>query len=136
MTQGTAEAPILQPLADQGRPEGCGCHLRLGRSDGAPYVFWNDGQPWMNLGGADTPLAGAQGLDPGVAAYGVGPAVLGAKHVDRYHTDDARVVIEYTVTRVCQTGGEPCDSTGVDAVITAERGGRREIVTASGACGC
>jgi hypothetical protein len=131
--QGLRAEALIGPLARQARPDGCGCHLELA---GPTYVFWNDGTARMNVGGLDTVLEGEQGMNPGLASFGVGPAVPGAQYVDTYRADETHITIEYTVTSVCETGTKCQEHTGVDAVITAERRGRREILTASGACGC
>ena len=128
---------IISPLADQSRPDGCGCFFQVaGAASSSPslYVFWDDysGHAWVNLLGTDELVIGEAVLrrDP--------PFALAETVQWIYRSASSTVVLDLVVTRAPSPQPESCEDEfiGLKGRVSAHHSDRSQSLPVEGGCGC
>ena len=130
-----AHTAMIGKIKDESLVDDCGCSYGFPsrRDQYIPgYVFivsYDLKTAWMHIDGQDTKLTLAN-------TSTLRSAKIGAKYSSTYVGIGIKVVIVFTVTRVCKPYGPDCESTGYSARVTAKKEGRIQVKRLNGACGC
>lgn len=121
---------LVAPLDDQELIAGCSWAASA-TSLGEGYVFiadYDDSEIRMNIDGKDTALVAVDQYKP--------LRSVGEVTTRHYRADGIDVQARYEATWVCPAGSEGCEVTEFDATYEVRKGGRTQLVEASGAVGC
>lgn len=130
-----ADSAILSPLRPSKSIEGCGCYLYSDRSERPTTLAYFDdfaeSGPILNVDGRNVLFRAVGGSDPQKWE-----TRLGATFEWHLQAAGTRVSLRCRVTRACAEGDEKCESTGIEAAVTVNSGGRRQRLNLYGGCGC
>jgi len=126
---------LIGPIKDESVEDTCGCRFGYPSKDNISfpaYVFltsYDIETAWMNIDGRDVRLRLAHTTE-------LKKVRVGGRFRSRYVASGIKVLIVYTITRMCIPYGPDCEMVGYNARVTVIKGTRRQRVRLEGACGC
>jgi hypothetical protein len=126
---------LIGPIKDESVEDNCGCRFGYPSKpdSGFPaYIFlasYDIKTAWMNIDGQDVKLQLSHTTE-------LKTARVGSRFRSTYVASGIKVLIVYTITRICLPASPNCEMTGYDARVTVIKGARRQSIKLEGACGC
>jgi hypothetical protein len=130
-----SQQPLIGPIKDESVEDNCGCRFgypSVPDRSFAGYVFltsYDIKTAWMNIDGQDVKLRLAHTTK-------LKRERVGGRFRSTYVASGIKVLIVYTVTRICLPFSPDCEMTGYDARVTVIKGARKQSIKLEGACGC
>jgi hypothetical protein len=126
---------LIGHIKDESVEDNCGCRFGYPSKPDRSfpgYVFlasYDLKTAWMNIDGEDVKLQLAHTTE-------LKRERVGGRFRSTYVAADIKVLIVYTITRICLPVSPYCEMTGYDARVTVIKGARRQSIKLEGACGC